>query len=324
MLDQTIQTQLKAYLERLVQPIELVASLDDSAKSVEMHQLLLDIASLSTRVTVRDDGNDARKPSFSIGRQGESARIRFAGIPMGHEFTSLVLALLQTGGHPPKLDAAVMEQIRNLPGSFRFETFFSLSCHNCPEVVQALNTMSVLNPNIESVCIDGALFQDEVSRREIMGVPTSFLNGQAFSSGRMSVEEILAKVDTGAVERAAVQLSQKAPFDVLVVGGGPAGSAAAVYAARKGIRTGVVADRFGGQVMDTLGIENFISVKETEGPKLAMALEQHVKEYDVDIMNLQRAQGLKTGADGLTEVLLASGATLKRKKETKKKEVKKK
>jgi alkyl hydroperoxide reductase subunit F len=206
MLDQTIQTQLKAYLERLVQPIELVASLDDSAKSVEMHQLLLDIASLSTRVTVRDDGNDARKPSFSI--------------PMGHEFTSLVLALLQTGGHPPKLDAAVMEQIRNLPGSFRFETFFSLSCHNCPELVQALNTMSVLNPNIESVCIDGALFQDEVSRREIMGVPTSFLNGQAFSSGRMSVEEILAKVDTGAVERAAVQLSQKAPFDVLVVGGG--------------------------------------------------------------------------------------------------------
>lgn len=314
MLDATIKTQLAAYLEKLQAPIELVASLDDSAKSTEMRELLHDIAALSPLVTVRDDGKDARKPSFSVGRAGEPARIRFAGIPMGHEFTSLVLALLQTGGHPPKVDAAVIEQIKGLSGTMRFETYISLSCHNCPDVVQALNLMAVLNPGIESVMIDGALFQDEVNTRQIMAVPTVLLNGEAFGQGRMTIEEILAKVDTGASARDAEKLNAKDPYDVLVVGGGPAGAAAAIYAARKGIRTGVVAERFGGQVLDTLGIENFISVQRTEGPKLAMALEQHVKEYEVDIMNLQRAEALvPAGADGLAQVRLANGATLKAK-----------
>ena len=311
MLDTAIKTQLKAYLEKLVQPIELVASLDDSAKAQEMHELLSEIATLSDKVSLRDNGHDARKPSFTVGRPGEAARITFAGIPMGHEFTSLVLALLQTGGHPPKVDAGVIDQIRGLNGTFRFETFVSLSCHNCPDVVQALNLMAVLNPNVTSVMIDGGMFPQEVEARQIMGVPAAFLNGETFGSGRMTVEEILAKIDTGAAAREAEKLARKETFDVLVVGGGPAGSAAAIYAARKGIRTGVVAERFGGQVMDTLGIENFISVKETEGPKLAMALEQHVKEYNVDIMNLQRAEALAPTADGLTEVKLASGAVLK-------------
>lgn len=314
MLDTAIRTQLAAYLEKLQAPIELVASLDDSAKSAEMRELLHDIGALSPLVSVREDGNDARRPSFAIGRAGEPARIRFAGIPMGHEFTSLVLALLQTGGHPPKVDAAVIEQIRSLPGSFRFETYISLSCHNCPDVVQALNLMAVLNPGIESVMIDGALFQKEVDARQIMAVPTVMLNGESFGQGRMTIEEILAKVDTGATARDAEKLNAKDAYDVLVVGGGPAGSAAAIYAARKGIRTGVVAERFGGQVLDTLGIENFISVQRTEGPKLAMALEQHVKEYEVDIMNLQRAETLiPAGADGLAQVKLANGATLKAK-----------
>jgi alkyl hydroperoxide reductase subunit F len=314
MLDTAIKTQLKAYLEKLRQPIELVASLDDSAKSAEMRELLHDIGTLSPLVSVRDDGNDARRPSFAIGRPGEPARIRFAGIPMGHEFTSLVLALLQTGGHPPKVDAAVIEQIRSLPGSFRFETYISLSCHNCPDVVQALNLMAVLNPGVENVMIDGALFQKEVDARQIMAVPTVMLNGETFGQGRMTIEEILAKVDTGAAARDAENLNAKDAYDVLVVGGGPAGSAAAIYAARKGIRTGVVAERFGGQVLDTLAIENFISVQRTEGPKLAAALEQHVKEYEVDIMNLQRAEALiPAGEDGLAQVRLASGATLKAK-----------
>ena len=277
-----------------------------------MRGLLNDIAALSSKVSVRDDGSDSRKPSFTIGRPGEAARIRFAGIPMGHEFTSLVLALLQTGGHPPKVDAAVIEQIKELSGNFRFETYISLSCHNCPDVVQALNLMAVLNPGIESVMIDGALFQDEVSARQIMAVPSVMLNGEPFGQGRMSIEEILAKVDTGAAARDAEKLDAKEAYDVLVVGGGPAGAAAAIYAARKGIRTGVVAERFGGQVLDTLGIENFISVQRTEGPKLAAALEQHVKEYEVDIMNLQRADALVPG-DGMHQVRLASGATLQAK-----------
>ncbi|MBL8436130.1 MAG: alkyl hydroperoxide reductase subunit F [Zoogloea sp.] len=311
MLDATIKAQLKAYLERLQRPIELVASLDDSAKGQELHGLLTDIAELSDKVALRTNGQHTLRPSFGVAEPGEAPRIHFAGIPMGHEFTSLVLALLQTGGHPPKVDQAVIDQIKALPGKFEFETFISLSCHNCPDVVQALNLMAVLNPGVTSTMIDGALFQGLVDERKIMAVPTVFLNGESFGQGRMSIEEIVAKLDTGAVARAAEEIGNKDAFDVLVVGGGPAGAAAAVYAARKGIRTGVLAERFGGQVMDTLGIENFISVQHTEGPKLVAALEQHVKEYAVDVMNLQRATKLVPGE--LIEIQLENGATLKSK-----------
>jgi len=313
MLDATLKTQLQGYLTRLQQPIELVASLDDGAKSAEVRELLQEIAALSDKISLREDASStARKPSFVVQRAGTTMGIRFAGIPLGHEFTSLVLALLQAGGHPPKVDADVIEQIKALPGKYEFEVFISLSCHNCPDVVQALNLMAVLNPNVSTTMIDGGMFQAEVEARQIMGVPAVYLNGELFGQGRMTLEEIIAKLDTGSAARDAEKLNAKAPFDVLVVGGGPAGSAAAVYAARKGIRTGVVAERFGGQVMDTLGIENFISVKATEGPKLAMALEEHVKEYGVDIMNLQRAQALKPVAGGV-EITLENGAVLKSK-----------
>ena len=313
MLDTNLKQQLQAYLQKLQQPIEMIAALDDSADSQQLWSLLQDIAALSDKVSLRDDAPaDVRRPSFATQPKGErKARVSFAGIPLGHEFTSLVLALLQVGGHPPKVDVEVIEQIKALPGPFRFETFISLSCQNCPEVVQALNLMAVLNPNIEHVMIDGALFQDEVNSRQIMAVPSVYLNGEPFGQGRMGVEEILRKLDSGADQRAAEKLANKETFDVLVVGGGPAGAAAAIYAARKGIRTGVVADRFGGQVLDTMAIENFISVKETEGPKLAMALEQHVKQYDVDVMNLQRAEALIPGEQ--IEVKLASGAVLRSK-----------
>ncbi|MGF6222073.1 alkyl hydroperoxide reductase subunit F [Pseudomonas frederiksbergensis] len=314
MLDATLKAQLKSYLERVTQPIEIVASLDDGAKSQEMLALLKDVASLSTQITLLDSGDDARKPSFSINRPGADISLRFAGIPMGHEFTSLVLALLQVGGHPSKASIEVIEQIRSLKGEFNFETYFSLSCQNCPDVVQALNLMAVLNPNIRHVAIDGALFQAEVDERQIMAVPSVYLNGVNFGQGRMGLEEILAKIDTSGIERQAEKISAKEAFDVLVVGGGPAGASAAIYAARKGIRTGVAAERFGGQVLDTMAIENFISVQETEGPKLAVALEEHVKQYDVDIMNLQRADKLVPGKNGaLHEIHFASGASLKAK-----------
>lgn len=310
MLDDAIKAQLATYLEKLQQPVELVASLDGSDTARQISALLADIAALSPKVGVRENGTAPRRPSFSVGRPGEPGRIHFAGLPMGHEFTSLILALLQAGGHPPKVEAEVIEQITSLQGPFRFETVISLSCHNCPDVVQALNLMAVLNPNVESVMIDGALNQEEVNARQIMAVPAVFLNGEPFGQGRMSLEEIIAKLDTGAAAREAAKLDAKEPFDVLVVGGGPAGAAAAIYAARKGIRTGVVADRFGGQVLDTLTIENFISVTRTEGPQLALALEQHVKEYGVDLMPLQRAEAL-TSSDGMHQLRLASGATLK-------------
>jgi alkyl hydroperoxide reductase subunit F len=310
MLDANLKTQLKSYLEKVTQPIEIVAFVDDSDKSRELQALLAEIAALSARISVseRRDGS-ARTPSFSIGAPGKDASISFAGIPMGHEFTSLVLAILQVGGHPVKLEEAVIEQIRNLDGDYTFETYISLSCQNCPEVVQALNVMSIINPRIRQVTIDGALFQDEVEQRHIMAVPTIYLNGEVFGQGRSGVKEILAKLDSGASVRQAAELDKKDVFDVLIVGGGPAGAAAAIYAARKGISTGVVAERFGGQVLDTLAIENFVSVKETEGPQFATALEQHVKSYDVDIMDVQRAAALVPGA--LNEIKLANGATLK-------------
>ncbi|MBA2779816.1 alkyl hydroperoxide reductase subunit F [Billgrantia kenyensis] len=313
MLDDNLKSQLKAYLQKVTQPFEIVASLDDGAKSQELHGLLKDIDGLSDKITLRLDGTDARKPSFALNRPGEETGLVFAGIPMGHEFTSLVLALLQVGGHPPKVSDDTLEQIRNLEGELHFETYYSLSCQNCPDVVQALNLMAIFNPGVRHVAIDGALFQDEVEERQVMSVPSIYLNGEPFDQGRMSLEQILAKVDTGAAQREAAKLNEKDSFDVLIVGGGPAGAAAAIYAARKGIRTGVAAERFGGQVLDTMAIENFISVPYTEGPKLAAALEQHVKEYEADIMNLQRAVKLVPAADqgGEHEVVFESGASLK-------------
>ena len=316
MLDTALKDQLKAYFEKIVHPIELVASLDDGEKSIEMIGLLEDVASLSDKITYVRRDDDARKPSFAINRQGSSENgVRFAGLPMGHEFNSLILALLQTGGHPPKESAETIEQIKSLSGAFRFETYFSLSCHNCPDVVQALNLISVLNPQIAHVAIDGGVFQSEIDAREIMAVPAVFLNGQPFGHGRMTMDDILAKLDTGAAKREAEKINAKDAFDVLVIGGGPAGAAAAIYAARKGIRTGIASERFGGQVLDTMGIENFISVSQTEGPKLVASLEQHVNDYDVDVMNLQIATGLLPASSpgGLTEVELSNGARVKAK-----------
>lgn len=313
MLDDTLKAQLKAYLERVTLPFEIEASLDDSDGAREMLALLQDIAAMSDKITLKTDGSDGRRPSFALKRTGTDMKLRFAAVPLGHEFTSLVLALLWTGGHPPKVEPEVIEQIKALDGDFSFEVYMSLSCHNCPDVVQALSLMAVLNPKVKTVVIDGALHQEEVTRREIMAVPTIYLNGQEFGSGRMTAEEIIAKLDTGSADRDAARLSAKDTFDVLIVGGGPAGAAAAVYAARKGIRTGIAAERTGGQVNDTLAIENYISVLETDGPKFATALEQHAKAYGVDIMNLQRADQLiaPTEPGAPVTVRLANGGTLK-------------
>ncbi len=317
MLDAATQAQLKSYLDRATQPIEIVASLDDSKASGELQSLLRDIAAASTLVRVSESRDDNhRKPSFSVNRPEENHGPRFAGLPMGHEFTSLILALLQIGGYPPKVEEDVLQQIRALDGDFDFEVYVSLSCHTCPDVVQALNLMAVQNPRIKTTMVDGALFQDEIKERQIMAVPTVFLNGTEFSQGRMSLEEILAKIDTSGTEREAKKIDAKDPFDVLIIGGGPAGAAAAVYAARKGIRTGIVSEHFGGQVLDTMGIENFISVRKTEGPQFAVALEAHVRDYEVDIMNLQRVKALTTDAGpdhDLLGVQLEIGASLKSK-----------
>jgi len=314
MLDARLKQQLQSYLQHMTQPVEIVATLDDSDAAREMQALLEDVAGLSDLITLerRAPAGTTRAPSFNVSRAGADMGLRFAGLPMGHEFTSLVLALLQAGGHPPKVDAGIVEQIRSLEDDLDFEVFVSLACQNCPEVVQAVNLMAVLNPRVRATMIDGALFQGEVEARGIMSVPSLYLNGQPFAQGRMTVEEILARLDGGSGRRRAEALRDRAPFDVLIVGGGPAGASAAVYAARKGIRTGLVTERFGGQVLDTMGIENFISVKETEGPKLAAALENHVRSHDVDVMTLQRAVALRPAdEDGLLAVELEGGASLR-------------
>jgi NADH-dependent peroxiredoxin subunit F len=314
MLDANLTAQLKQYLAMLREPIELVASLGNDQRSADMRELLNEIAALSDKVSARFDGTHERRPSFIIRRASDAEKwVRFAGLPLGHEFTSLVLALLWAGGHPPKVAQEVLDQIAALEGDYNFEMYFSLSCHNCPDVVQALTLMALINPRITATLVEGGAFPQEVERRNVLAVPATFLNGEMFASGKMSVEELLAKLDGNAGARAAAKLAGKDPFEVLVVGGGPAGASAAIYTARKGFRTGVAAERFGGQVLDTLGIENFISVPYTEGPKLAAALEAHVAEYDVDVMNLQQAVKLVPAAQpgGWHEVQFANGAALK-------------
>ena len=308
MLDADIKQQLSQYLQLLEGDVLIKASASsDDAVSNDMLTFLDELAGMSSRITV-EKAQLARSPSFSVNRTGEDTGIVFAGIPLGHEFTSLVLALLQTSGRAPKVEQSVIDQIKSITGHYAFETYVSLSCHNCPDVVQALNVMSVLNPGISHTMIDGAVFKDEVESKEVMAVPSVFLNGEFFGSGRMSLEEIVAKISEAPD---ASTFDAKEPFDVLVIGGGPAGASSAIYAARKGIRTGIVAERFGGQVMDTVGIENFISVKYTEGAKLGASLEEHVKEYDVDVMKLQRAKRLEK--KDLIEVELENGAVLKSK-----------
>ncbi|NBC36607.1 alkyl hydroperoxide reductase subunit F [Novosphingobium sp. FSY-8] len=314
MLDANLSAQLKQYLAMLREPIELVASLGDDAKSAQTRELITQIAALSDKVSARFDGDDARKPSFTISPVAQAHdRVRFAGLPMGHEFTSLVLALLWAGGHPPKVADETLAQIADLPGGHAFEMYFSLTCHNCPDVVQALTLIALKNPGYSATLIEGGTYQAEVDARGVMAVPAVFKDDAMWLSGKKTLEEIVAELDVGADAKAAAAINAKDPFEVLVIGGGPAGAAAAVYTARKGIRTGVAAQRFGGQVLDTLGIENFISVSHTEGPKLAAALENHVREYEVDIMNLSTAQQLipAEAPGGLHSIVLSNGATLR-------------
>ncbi|MFD2638878.1 alkyl hydroperoxide reductase subunit F [Piscibacillus salipiscarius] len=306
-LDAEIKSQLDQYLQLLEDDLVLKVSTESDQKSEETQALVDELAAMSSKISVEKTQLE-RTPSFSVNRAGQDSGIAFAGVPLGHELTSLVLALLQVSGRPPKVDDSIAEQIKELDGEYHFETYVSLSCHNCPDVVQALNIMSVLNPNISHTMVDGAVYKSEVEEKDIMAVPAVYLNGEPFSNGRITIEEILAKLGKSLD---ADELSNKDPYDVLVVGGGPAGASAAIYSSRKGIRTGMVSERLGGQVLDTLSIENFISVKGTEGPKLAAALEEHVKDYDIDIMNLQRAKGLEK--KDLFELELENGAKLKSK-----------
>ena len=307
LLDNDVREKLSQYLQLMENDILIKVSVADDSASAQMSEFVRELAGLSAKIHV-EETELPRVPSFSINKIKQDVGITFAGIPLGHEFTSLVLALLQTSGYPPKIDASLVDQIKNIKGTFNFETYVSLTCHNCPEVVQALNIMSLLNPNITHTMVDGAIFKEEVEAKNILAVPFVYLNGQPFSSGRMELEEILSKLD---IKPELADLAAKEPYDVLVIGGGPAGTSAAIYAARKGLRTGLLAEKLGGQINDTFGIENFISIKYTEGPTLAANIEEHLRSYDIDVIKLQKVKTLKKAE--LIEIELESGASLRSK-----------
>ncbi|MBA4548369.1 alkyl hydroperoxide reductase subunit F [Thermoactinomyces intermedius] len=308
MLDAEIKTQLEQYLQLLENDIVLKVSAGSDKVSQDMLAFVDEVAGMSPKIKMEKTTLE-RTPSFSVDRVGEDSGIVFAGIPLGHEFSSFVLALLQVSGRPPKVEQSIIDQIKNLDGEYHFETYVSLSCTNCPDVVQALNMMSVLNPGIKHTMIEGKAYQEEVESKDILAVPTVYLNGEFFESGRMTIGDILKKLGS---ESDPSEFNKKEPFDVLIIGGGPAGATAAIYAARKGVRTGIIADRFGGQILDTTTIENFISVKQTDGEKLASQLEAHVRDYPVDVMDSQTVKRIEK-KDDMIDIFLENGAVLKSK-----------
>ncbi|OEL08381.1 alkyl hydroperoxide reductase subunit F [Staphylococcus equorum] len=297
MLNDQLKSQLQQLLQLMEGDVVLSASFGTDEKSKELKELLDEVAEMSSRITI-EEVDLKRTPSFSVNRPDEETGITFAGLPMGHEFNSLVLALLQVSGRAPKEEQAVIDQIKALDRPLHFETFISLTCQKCPDVVQALNLMSLVNPNITHSMVDGSIFREE--SEDIMAVPAIFLDGEEFGNGRMTVQDILANLGSQADP---AEFNDKDPYDVLIVGGGPASGSAAIYTARKGLRTGIVADRIGGQVNDTATIENFVTVKETDGPKFTSALEDHIKQYNIDVMTGIRASDIEKTDDGIIVTL---------------------
>lgn len=311
-LDENLIAQLRALMDRITRPVEFIVSLDEREQSARMSELLDQVAALSPQLSVRrdDDAHD-RRPAFTVTSPGTGIRITFAALPLGHEFTSFVLALLQVGGNPVKLDEGLIEAARRIRTEQEFVTYISLSCQNCPTVVQAIDALAVINPLIRHTVVDGSLFRDEVEERNILATPTVYLNGELFGQGRMEASRILEGIDPTAGAAAEAALGDREPYGALVVGQGPAGVAAAIYLARKGIRTGLLGDRFGGQVNDTLAIENLISVPHTEGPKLAADLRAHASQYDIDVIDGVTASDLERTGDGRLAVTVGrTGATL--------------
>ncbi len=305
--DENLRTQLEQYLALLENDLEITYSVADDEHSKTLKEMLFELQGFSKRILLKE-AVLTRTPSFTLSRIGEKPRITFAGAPLGHEFTSLVLALLQVSGRAPKVEDKILGQIKKLKGPLNFTTYVSLTCHNCPDVVQALNLFAVVNPNITHNFVDGSVFQAEVDEKNIMGVPAIYLNDEFFGGGRHSLDEILDKLGADAKMD---ELANKPLYDMLVVGGGPAGTSAAVYGARKGIRVGLIAERFGGQILDTVAIENVIGTLHTEGSKLAENLEAHCREYDVDIIKKEKVTAI--ARYDLIHVTLESGIVLKTK-----------
>jgi alkyl hydroperoxide reductase subunit F len=285
----------------------------DAPEDHELSELVTETASVSSRVTVRRTELGGRRPAVAVRRSSEAtARVVFSGTPGGHEFTSFVLALLHVGGHPPRRGGERITAIGSTQQSLRFTTFYSQSCQNCPEVVQTLNSLAALCPNVTAEAIDGGAFTGEIEELGILALPTVLLNGELFHQGRAGTEELLDKIlahSSRSVDGAG-DSSPRDPYDVLVVGGGPAGVAAAIYAARKGLRTGLVADRIGGQVLDTMAIENLVAVAATTGPELAGSLDANLTDNAVEVLRGRKATALTADTGRLHTVQLEGGTEL--------------
>lgn len=304
-LDTNLKNQIKEYFELLESEVIFSLDVDESQDSVKMKEFLEEVVSLSNKLSIREAQLE-RTPSFRLDAQDKVGNIVFSMIPLGHELSTFILATLQVSGRTPKVDQHVIDQIKKIDQPLKFQSYISLSCHICPDVVQAINIMAVINDNVSHTIIDGGIYREEVETLGIMAVPTVMLDGDEFSAGRTSLEEMLEKL---------VKTDQKVhyekPFDVLVVGGGPAGASSAIYASRKGLNVGVITDRIGGQVLDTFAIENLIGTPYTEGPKLASHLHNHMREYDIEIINNKCVDKIVKG--DLFTVELASGETIESK-----------
>lgn len=328
LLDSNLTTQLAGLLTKMVNPINLVAYVDSSKNSQKVIELLNEVADQSSKITViKGDKNSAnRKPSFEVLNPQTNVSVSFAGLPLGHEFSSLVLAILQVSGYAPKISDSQRKAILSI-GSHEITTYMSVTCINCPEVVQSLNTISIINPKVKHIAVEGSAFKDEVDALGVMSVPAVFENGKMISSGRSSIDELVAILlsqeensdssnsKVSGDYSLAQKMNAKNPYDVILVGGGPAASAAAIYTARKGLKTAMIMDHRGGQVVETESIENHISQTHTTGAKLANDLTNHIAQYDIDVFTPDWATSLDIAEEsyGLHTINTKSGGNLKAK-----------
>ncbi len=318
MLSNDILNALKTYTENMTNKVTLVLQTGEHVKRPELKDFLTQICSVSENLNLIERDESLRSPiTFYLEIEGENNGIHFSGIPSGHEFNSLILAILQSSGTEVKLDSTLTKMVKKIKDKLHFEVFISLSCHNCPDVVQSLNQFALLNDNISAEMIDGGLFKELIDDRNIQGVPSVYLNGELFANGKIDTAQLVDKLIEKFPYIVGGSDTEQLPLqDVTVIGAGPAGVAAAIYAARKGLNVTMIADRIGGQVKDTVGIENLISVPKTTGTELTSNMQAHLKDYVITIKEFLRVERIEKGyseSNAWKKLHLSSGEVIESK-----------